>query len=100
MLVENENMSGYIKDDTALVKEALSGNEHYSMKVFTVDQTTYDNAMNYINGYATNNDYGLFTNSCVHATFGTFNNAGLINGTGSPAAVLPRTIYKGISNGY
>ncbi len=100
MLSENETFSGYVKDDTALFNEALSGNEHYQMKVFSVDQTTYDNAMNYIQSYAGSNDYGLFTNSCVHAAFNTFNSVGLINSTGTPSSVLPRTVYDAIQQGY
>jgi hypothetical protein len=97
MLVENDNMSGYIRNDTDLFEQALSGNSHFAMKVFNVDETTYNNAVNYIQRYAGSNDYGLLSNNCVTAAFSTLTNANLIQVNFHPT---PRTIFHQIKMGY
>jgi hypothetical protein len=74
-------------------RQALGGNPDYRFIEYKVDRFTYGRAMGLIRTYADRNDYGLFTNSCVHAAFGILNEVGVIRSFGTVIGALPDAIY-------
>ena len=96
-LVENDSPGGgridpYGEDDKTLYR-ALRGGPGLRYVEFKVTAETYKKAMSFIASYADFNDYGLFTNSCVHAAFRTLNHAGVLRSARYPDRALPESIY-------
>ena len=82
-----------VKNDEEKFAQALSGDPDYRFTEYKVDRFTYDRAMGLIQTYGDRNDYGLFTNSCVHAAFGVLNEVGVIKSFGTVFGALPEAIY-------
>lgn len=96
LLIESDNVEkqkGKIdKNDISLFNMALSGDSDYSYMVMNVNQIQYDKVITYMKTYASSNDYGLFTNNCVHASLRAIKNGGIFIGIDIPSPALPNVI--------
>ena len=66
------------------------------MITVNVDLVNYNKAMSYIQSYSNNNDYGLVTNSCVHAAISTFQHIGITQSQGPIFSAPPSAVYDSI----
>ena len=71
--------SGYVKSDKDYFYAALAGDDRFVMHEFTVDQSTYLDAISYMAVYDDKFDYSLYTNNCTHAAFRSLDYAGLVS---------------------
>lgn len=86
-------LGGVVNDDKDRFDRALSGDDNFAMLTFKVNEATYRKAMNHIQRYDKGNDYGLITNSCVHATINTFQKADIIHYESPAITPRPSALY-------
>ncbi len=90
---------GEVRNDTALLNMALSGNDDFAFRAFSVDQATYNRAFGFISNYARWNNYNLFYNNCETAALRTLNYSGAVPNAFFIPFTLPSELYGALERG-